>query len=356
MPSPQAKLIDSYTGHAVDLARLEASTVREILPFLTNLQAELIAKIAKIDPTSSPTAAVRKRRLENLLKQSTDTIRSAYDKIDQTLTPILVDVGDFEQEFALGALNNAVGAEVGSVALTPKQLTTLTSDMLIQGAPSAEWWSRQSDGMVAKFTDQLRLGFAEGEGIAQLVRRVRGYPIGQGGIIPTGRREAEALVRTSIQTIAGEVRQQVIDENGDLIKGYIHSSTLDGRTTPICIARDELKWTRDKEPVGHSLPYRNPPLHWGCRSSMIPWLKSFEEIGSKLQVKIPEGTRASMGGQVPASKNYQEWLRGKPEEFQKQVLGKARYEMFQSGRLDLRHLVNQNDRPLTVAELRTRGY
>lgn len=356
MPSPQSKIIDAYTGHAVDLSRVEVSTVKKILPFLNELQTDLIAKIAKIDPTSSKTAATRRKRLENLLKQSTDTIRSAYDKIDQTLTPILIDVGDFEQTFALGTLDASIGVDLASTALTPTQINTLVSDMLIQGAPSAEWWSRQSDSVVAKFADQMRLGFAEGEGITQLVRRVRGYPIGTGGIIAATRRQAEALARTSIQTIAGEVRQSVIEENGDLIKGYIQNSTLDGRTTLICIARDNLKWDRDKQPVGHNLPYRNTPLHWGCRSTIIPWLKSFEELGSKLQVKIPEGTRASMDGQVPESKDYQDWLSGKSEDFQKAVLGESRYKMFKSGKLDLRHLINQNDRPLTVAELRARGY
>lgn len=56
-----------------------------------------------------------------------------------------------------------------------------------------------------------------------------------------------------------------------LVKGLRHESILDERTTDICRERDGVAL-----PLNHSYWNRNrPPLHWRCRSILLPILKDF---------------------------------------------------------------------------------
>jgi len=63
----------------------------------------------------------------------------------------------------------------------------------------------------------------------------------------------------------------------------------------------------------------------------VPVLKSFRELGLDID-EIPEGTRASMDGQVPESLSYSKWLKGQDEKIQNDVLGINRANMFRAGK------------------------
>lgn len=355
MPSPQAKIENSYKKRALDLTLFEAGERRKALDTLKKLEADLVNQIKVIDPTASPTASKNKKRLEKLLKKSRELISSYYAEISISQLDMLEDFADAEQAWIVSTLNNSVDVvDIASPAFTQRQLAETIKETLILGSPASAWWARQDLALQEKFADQMRIGFLSGESVTELARRVRGYPIGFGGIMRPTQAQAESLVRTSIQTISGQVRVSTIEANSDLTKGYIHDSTLDTRTTPVCRARDQLKWNNDREPVGHNFPFRVPPLHWGCRSTLLPWLKSWEELGSKIKVQIPEKTRASMNGQVPATLNYSEWLKKQSATQQKQVLGVWRYEQFKKGNLTLQAMVNPLGEPLTIKQLKER--
>ena len=81
------------------------------------------------------------------------------------------------------------------------------------------------------------------------------------------------------------------------------------------------------------------------------------EIGKELGIDlkdIPEGTRASMNGQVPASMKYPEWLRKQPIDLQNQVLGKERAQLWRSGKVKFENFVDSKAgyRSLSLAELK----
>ena len=65
----------------------------------------------------------------------------------------------------------------------------------------------------------------------------------------------------------------------------------------------------------------------------------------------PEGMRASKDGPVPASTDYEGWLKGQPIGVQNDVLGKARASLFRDGKVNLRDLVRQDTSVLTLDEL-----
>lgn len=80
-------------------------------------------------------------------------------------------------------------------------------------------------------------------------------------------------------------------------------------------------------------------------------MKSFRELGLDID-EIEPGTRSSMDGQVSSGTTFNEWLKGKSPQFQKDYLGAGRYELYKDGKITLSQLVNQQGRTLSLAELR----
>lgn len=95
-----------------------------------------------------------------------------------------------------------------------------------------------------------------------------------------------------------------------------------------------------------------------CRTTLIPIVKSIDEIlgtkgvDKKLAKGISKSTQASMDGQVAGTLNYEDWLKTKPEAFQKEVLGQGKFDLWKAGKIGLRDLIDQRGRPVSLKELR----
>ena len=257
--SANEKLVDMFMERAVDLLRLEAGTRDKVLVFLAELERELVALVAKIDPTGTPDAARQKKRLADLLAEVQGTIRGTYRDASTLLAREIREIIDAEATWTGNAINAATRASFVDAGLTRGFLNTLVSDVLIQGAASKDWWSRQAGGLADKFADQMRAGMALGEANGKLIERVRGKT-GQPGIMNLARSSAERLVRASVQAAANTAREATYDENADLISALEWSATLDTRTSPWCIVRDGLKYTpKEHQPMGHTVPWLEGP-------------------------------------------------------------------------------------------------
>ena len=139
-----------------------------------------------------------------------------------------------------------------------------------------------------------------------------------------------------------------------MIKGYEHLSTLDSKTSFICSTRDGAMWDKEGNGLntqGKKNKYMVPPLHFSCRSVVIPVLKSWKELGIDLE-EIPQGTRSSLDGQISSGTNFEKWIKGKSPEFQKEYLGAGRYQLWKDGKITFSDLVSQNGRELTIEELK----
>jgi hypothetical protein len=83
-------------------------------------------------------------------------------------------------------------------------------------------------------------------------------------------------------------------------------------------------------------------------------LKSWKELGISLK-EAPEGTRASMNGQIPESLTYPKWLKKQTTEIQNEALGKSRAVLFRSGKLKIKEFIDRRNRPLTLKQLQKRA-
>ena len=358
---------DSIRAHTFDILKVSNQSIRSVNKLLRDVEQELTAELLR----QTPSTLNKSRRMNEFLDGATETINAGYRKIGTALSGELAELAEISTIFAGKNINSAVGVGVIDTFLTRKQTELIASDLMIAGAPSEEWWSRQSAITADAFKDQVRLGMASGDTIQQLAQRIRGGTR-DGAIVPgvaevrgvtaPGRgfltrpmKNAKALVRTSFMTVANETHRKTYEANQDVLQGTQQISTLDGRTTLICIAYSGACWDFSGKPInGTTLPYNGGcPRHWGCRSVEIPLLLPLSELlGIPGLDDIPDSTRSSIDGQIPADTTFDKWLGGKDESFQDDLLGTRRADLWRNGEIDLTDLVSPDTGEVrTLAEL-----
>lgn len=341
------KIKDDVNKRIIVLARVESGLARRVLSQLRKVERELLVQLMDADLTGFGRA-----RLEGLLASARTTISRGYAGLRTDFNEQIIRLAGIESNWTAQTISSAVHTAVLVNTVSVEQAAAAASRTLFQGAPAEDWLLRQSQSFQAKFTDRVRLGVAQGESMQRITQRIKGTrAFGYSdGIFNGTREQAVALTRTAVQTVANNAREQVYEANTDIVRGTQHHSTLDGRTSPVCVARDNLRWDQQKRPLGHTHTYRVPPLHFNCRSTMLPLVASWEDLGIPAS-ELSEATRASMDGQVPADTNYSDWLRGKSKKFQDSVLGEGKAELWRRGKITTRDLVNNDGRPLTLGQL-----
>lgn len=102
-------------------------------------------------------------------------------------------------------------------------------------------------------------------------------------------------------------------------------------------------------PLGKSRP--SLPAHVRCRSTYVPILKSFREMGIDAD-DFTATQRASMDGQVPGDLTYNDWLKRQSAARQDEVLGVTKAKLFRTGELTLDRFIARDGAELTLAQLR----
>jgi hypothetical protein len=343
MKKADSILIEKVIENQISLLRFTAGERKKVLAILDQLQKELQLKLLNDLTTFS------KARVNKLLKESEEAIATAYKK----KIPDVDFLGLAQHEATATASSFAA---IGLDASLPSEavLKALVNGSLIDGAPSSAWWAKQSDDLSFRFANQVRQGIMQGETLQQIIIRIAGSKkLGTPGIMDISRRNASALVHTSIQQVANDARLATFKANEDIVKGVRQVSTLDGHTSTVCIAYSGACWDLDGKPImGTKLAFNGgTPRHFNCRSVLVPITKTYRELGVDVD-EVPTGTRASDQGQIRSDITFSEFLKGKSEEYVDNLLGKGRAELWRNGTITLQDLLAQNGRPLPLEQLR----
>ncbi|WP_298983475.1 minor capsid protein [uncultured Roseibium sp.] len=365
MPTVNEKLENSAVRHAVFLERYKTGTVKKILDLLAESDADIQAQIYRLDDNYT------RRRLEAVIRSIREINEQVYAELNRRLGGELEEFAVDEMTFALGQLDAALPAQLKAIIEFTAPATEVLfvsaekkfGNSLIQGKELSNWFDDLAQADSSRLAQALRLGFVQGEGIEKLTRRAIGTKSlrYKDGAREVSRRNTRALVRTAINTASTNAREEVYDANAALMKGVRWVSTLDGRTSDICAARDGKVYPLKKGP--------RPPAHFNCRSTTTPILKSWEELGfNKAQPEpgvrpylkdtrrlkdIPKSQRSELVGKVRSDETYQQWLKKQDAEFQDDVLGPAKGKLFRKGDLSLDKFVDEGTtRSYSLAELR----
>lgn len=186
--------------------------------------------------------------------------------------------------------------------------------------------------------------------------------------------QAMANAEKIVKAAAGQLSNAAIEANyqlnRDILKGKRWLSTLDGRTTLMCMARDGKLYTLDNKPVGHNLEWGAGPgaIHWLCRSTSVPVTKIAEDVGTRAAfdynqstksratsvIKSPDGEKMGAGEQIDGTIHYGKWLKGQPKWFQDDLLGPKRAQLMRDGGIEIENFTAADGRTLTLDELKAR--
>lgn len=347
LSSAEQALADALLTHSVDLFRLEAHIREHVLRDLDALGAELERAARDADLSS-----YSKARINKILAAATEMIDSYYEKMQGRVEEVMPGIA---RSRAMQTAGHISGMGLDSVMPAESFLERLATNVIIQGAPSADWWSRQAGDVRFRFATAVRQGLLAGETNEQIVRRIVGSPTAP-GVMDIPRRNARALVHSSVQAVANRASLESFRKNADVILGLRQLSTLDSKTTPICIAYSGQEWELEtlKPMTGSTLPFNGgPPRHWNCRSVLIPITKSFRSLGLDID-EFLGGKRAAQGGAVASDMSFAAFLKRKGADWQDEVLGPSRAQMWRDGSITLQQLVDMKGNPLTLAQLEAR--
>ena len=328
-------LLDAGIKHQIYVQRYAGGQVKDLVKYLDDAQAEILRQLKTVK------SLAESRTLNRKLNRIVQLQQEGLTKLSAELTAKTMDFAEYEAEFAVRTMNTAAAAAVTLPA--SEQLRALVTQRPMQLAISGKAGStvqnltldqaaRQFAGDKAnEIRRVIQTGVVEGSTVQSLTRDIV-------SVTNRHKRQAETLVRTSVNHISSEARSAVNRANDDILKGEEWVAVLDGRTTIGCATLD-----------GKILGFDEPPFtprHWGCRSVRVPVLDDrFQEGGL-------EGTRASMDGPVSAKRTYSGWLKDQSPEFQDQMLGRERGKLFRSGKIKLDQFVDQNYNPVSLEQLR----
>lgn len=340
LSAAERKIADDLLAHNLDLFRMNASLRLKAYKTLKSLEAELVNKLSGQGLTDYGKAAT-----DYLLQTSRAIIKDYHEKIAAEVNAALKEVSAMQEEVVRTAL-----ADVGyGAAIAPAtHFATALSDVMLQGAPSSEWWARQADDVAFKFANAVRLGIVKGETNAKIMKDVK-------ALVDGTQANIAALVQTSVQTVANEARMQTFKQNADIVDGVQQVSTLDSHTTDICMAYSGAEWNLEEDPINDTtLPFNGgPPRHWNCRSVLVPITKTFAELG----IDAPEfskGQRASADGPIDGATSFDSFLERKGKAFQDEALGVGRAQLWRDGKITLSQLLDQRGNPLSLAQLKAK--
>lgn len=382
--------------HATGIEGFEAFLVDELVQILNETEIDLMAQVRErleqLGPGSRSPSQNRLKRLESSLKRIKAIRTAAWIEINQELRKELRDLANVEVDFTREAFANALQLEeISLVAPAAPALRAATFDSPFRfnsrrSMPLANWMASLRQGDLNRLEQAIRIGFLEGEDIDSIVRRIRGTRPGKfkDGLLQLTRLQTETVVRTSVNHFANAARATTWEANTDVILGLRWTSVLDGRTTPICQARDG-----DVSPLGDNVlppgmtllnpPNARPPAHAQCRSIMVAIVSPEGVVGrrpfvtdirtgkkreidfrkmARTQGRSVSEVRAEWAkqrvGTVPAETTYDTFLRKQSAKFQDEVLGPKRGKLFREGNLGPDDFVRNDGRRYTLSELRRR--
>lgn len=295
----------------------------------------------------SATILTRKSALEASIKSIASLIEKGVGKVTEFAGNRLVSLASLEAKWQTSILRDAMRAVVDFTMPSPSLLRAVVYSKPFQGELLSGWYDDLSKKAQKLVSRSIRAGVVEGKTVPEMVQSLRGTRAGnyKDGILNVTRRDAESIVRTSVNHTVTEARDETYGANADLLDGWRFVATLDGRTTLLCASLDGQTFPLGEGP--------KPPRHFNCRSTTAPLLKSYKEMGLKIK-SLPEGVRESVDGSVPKKTTYGEWLKTKDASFQDEVLGPARGQLFREGKVGIADFIDESGKMYTLKQLAKR--
>lgn len=261
----------------------------------------------------------------------------------------LTEFGAEQLSFHNNSLHKAVGRvyKIKPPKRSPQLLSIIGEN--IEGDKSLDaHWNAIGDNELKRVNNIINRGIAKGQSTAEISNKVA-------DATKVTQNQATALVRTAITRTTNLSQAQVLNANAGIMKGYQFTAILDDRTSDICKHHDGKIYALDDQRY-------LPPLHWRCRSTIVPIAKSFNEIletqdtriRKKVVQEMPKAQRARYDGRSIKREGYGNWLRRQSYETKLRHFGgdEEKLGMFDRGGLELKKFFTPKGKFLSINALR----
>lgn len=336
MANTRTFLKNATTRHAVFVQRFAGGELKKLVPLLQRVERETIAQLTG----TKELTALNRFRLRRLYAGINDLLIQVYDEIGKSIKGGAMEFAEYEADFNARLYTKATAVEFVIPSTTLIEAAVFDSPIALladKGIKIDEALSEFSKAKRKEIIGTIKQGVVAGKTNQDIAKDI--------GFVTQKiqRNHASALTRTVANHTSMAARSKVLEENRDVLTGYEWVSTLDSRTTDTCKALDGQVFGEKEGP--------RPPLHWGCRSTVIPVVK--DKFSVNIEEQLKRQAKGSAGKeQVPFTQTYNSWLKDQSAEFQDEVLGKTKAKLFREGGLNVRQFVDSNYRPITLEELK----
>lgn len=340
MQTVNEKLLEASIRHGINLDSLSREKVREIISLLKDGNLKILGILAEEDLTY-----LGRERMLRILNEIKKVSVEAYRAVNKKLKDDLLDIAEYEVDYNKNLLETTLPVELSVSTVTRETLISLIDTHPIEGDHVGDWVNHLYHNKRRAIEKAIKMGVLDGDPTGKIIRTIRGTRklAYKDGVIEKCRSEIEALVRTSINSITTQARNELYKANTDIVKKWKFVATLDSRTSLNCASLDGKTYDIGTGPM--------PPRHFNCRSTTAPIVKSWKELGVKLS-DHPEGVRSSLDGAVPESLNYSDWLHKQDKSFVEEILGKKRANLFIENQLNIDKFVNNSGGVLSLKDLK----
>jgi len=308
--------------HAHRLERYKTAEVVAVQKLLARADAEIRSMIERSGNLSEWT----RKRLDTLLVEIGKVNAEWAGDLEKTIVSDLKEFAGAEAEWQGKNLEKVMPLDWQTERPSSTQVLAAATDRpFADGTLLKDALKGIGAGRQKRIDQTIRRDTVLGKTTDEIVRDLFGTRAAnyRDGIMPGySRKDVQSIVRTAVSHVASAAREMTYQANDDIIKGLQIVETLDPDTCLECMADD-----------GREIEIDSPeqyPIHYNCRRTTVPVLKSWRELGLDID-ELPPGTRASLDGQVSSKLTYGDWLKDQPESVQREALGPARYELFASG-------------------------
>lgn len=385
MTTANEDYLDAALRHQIGVRRYSSGLTKRIAKLLESADADLVKmlrdRLNRLEGKPIDFTSQRWIALIRDIREARDSVLNEYRKISRKE---LSAFAALEAAKESSILLSSIPIEMSFAAVSADQLRAIVSSRPFQGRLLREWFKTLQAREASALKQALQLGMAEGQTTDQIVRAVAGTRSKRytDGVLAITRRDAQAVVRTAVNHVSNTARSYVWEANSSIVSARIWTSTLDGRTSAICQARDGKGTTIAGQPLPEGvLPLipRNarPPAHINCRSTMVAFIDGIGLVGTRpAVVDIRNRRRREIDfraqarregrsiknirkewadkniGSVPSKTNYQDFLFRQSKEFQIEVLGPSRTKLFREGKVRLDQFVDRAGNELTLEQLK----
>lgn len=308
--------------------------------YIESLNDALTIITGKLETLESIPELKRQVAIKNLIEQEINTL---YGKLVEPIQEDMQGFAEIEHEGVFSALNDTTGVGYAFASLpkeTMKKIISMNEVRLVgdKAYTLKELFDNAKTSQINNYKQIIAGGLASNSGYRAITKNLKLANA-------KATTNLDAIVHTAISSARDEADKHAYKQFDDVITGWKSVSVLDSRTSLHCASLDGRKYYKKKGyPVYDKIPNR-PPRHFRCRSKLVA-MTDFTTDATRQQ-------NGDEKGQISNKTNFNDWFSNQSEGFQKNYLGPARYDLYKTGKLQIKDFVDiKSGERFTLAEIR----